>query len=249
MFAALTRLLPAASTMLRQIVAPVIATLIAAVLIQGYNRAFSGQLSQPRMAAVQAGSEQAALPAVAPTATADAIRVGAAQSLPVTDYITLYERAAPDRLSEKDGGREAAKDDAPIKLATPAAAPATAPAAAPAARAAPARSAAVQPAARQPRAPRAAAPIAATPPVTTSIAVAPVPAEPPPVIVAAPPQAYGIARQGANEPPVTEAPPPPRGALGAIANALSPSALFARAREFGQKIEQTGNDLLPNIRQ
>jgi hypothetical protein len=44
-------------------------------------------------------------------------------------------------------------------------------------------------------------------------------------------------------------PPPPQGALGAIVNTLKPSALFARAREFGERIEAAGNEILPNIRQ
>ena len=39
------------------------------------------------------------------------------------------------------------------------------------------------------------------------------------------------------------------GPIGMIVNTLKPSNWFARAREFGEKIEQAGNDILPNIRQ
>jgi hypothetical protein len=31
-------------------------------------------------------------------------------------------------------------------------------------------------------------------------------------------------------------------------NTLRPSSLFARAREFGERIEAAGNEILPNIR-
>ena len=41
--------LPAIRNFTRQIVPPVVATLLAAVLIAGYNRAFTGHLVQPRM--------------------------------------------------------------------------------------------------------------------------------------------------------------------------------------------------------
>ena len=44
MIAAVSRLAPAAAKFARQIVPPVIATLIAAGLISAYNRAFSGHL-------------------------------------------------------------------------------------------------------------------------------------------------------------------------------------------------------------
>ena len=49
MLAAAAQYLPAIRNFARQIVPPVIATLIAAVLIAGYNRAFTGHLVQPRM--------------------------------------------------------------------------------------------------------------------------------------------------------------------------------------------------------
>jgi hypothetical protein len=216
---AVAKFLPAATRFLRQIVPPVIATLIAAVLIQGYNRAFTGHLAQPRMG----GLTEAATTAPEPAPSGASV-VAKAPAAPATEYITIYERAEPDRLADKDDGREAGKEQAAIRVA-------------------PARAAAARPA----RVPALAA--APTVPVTTSIAVAPVAAEPPPVIVAAPPQTYALVPQGAQEQPVIEAPPAPRrGALGAIANALSPSALLSRAREFGEKIEATGNEILPNIR-
>ena len=41
----------------------------------------------------------------------------------------------------------------------------------------------------------------------------------------------------------------PQGPIGSIVNTLKPSTWFARAREFGEKIEAVGNDILPNIRQ
>ena len=44
-------------------------------------------------------------------------------------------------------------------------------------------------------------------------------------------------------------PPPPQGPIGTIANTLKPSTWFARAREFGEKIEAVGNEILPSIRQ
>lgn len=247
MIDAIVKLLPALARYSRQIVPPVIATLIAAVLIQGYNRAFSGQLKQPRMAAMQVDVQDA--PAIT------TVPMTKPPAPPATEYITIYERAEPDRIADKDDSREAVKDATPIRLAAIPAAPG-----APAVPvAAPARSTALAPAAKPVRAPHtpphtgsvaAMAPLAAPPPATASAAAAPVlSAEPPPVILAAPPQAYGMAPQNPQEPPVIETPPPPRGALGAIANALSPTALFTRAREFGQQIERTGNDLLPNIRQ
>jgi hypothetical protein len=84
---------------------------------------------------------------------------------------------------------------------------------------------------------------------------------PPPVIIAAPPSAstgkpYVTVPDRPYQRPTQEAtledvppPPRPRGPFGVIANTLNPSSIFARMREFGDKIEQTGNDILPNIRQ
>ena len=42
---------------------------------------------------------------------------------------------------------------------------------------------------------------------------------------------------------------PQQNAIGVIVNTLKPSSLFARAREFGEKIEAAGNEILPSIRQ
>ena len=42
---------------------------------------------------------------------------------------------------------------------------------------------------------------------------------------------------------------PPQSPIGTIVNTLKPSSLFARAREFGEKIEAAGNEILPSIRQ
>ena len=113
-------------------------------------------------------------------------------------------------------------------------------------------------------------PVYAQPPV----AVAPLPApavggapvvvaqppayEPPPVNAARPsyatvpdrqyPPQYPRPTQEANAeefPP----PPPPQGPLGIIVNTLKPSSIFARMREFGDRIEATGNEILPSIRQ
>ena len=41
----------------------------------------------------------------------------------------------------------------------------------------------------------------------------------------------------------------PPGMLGRIVNTLKPSSLLSRAKEFGDRIEQVGNDILPSIRQ
>jgi hypothetical protein len=96
----------------------------------------------------------------------------------------------------------------------------------------------------------------------TPVARPPVAYEPPPVITAAKPmvtvpdrpglrpayeaQAPGQIRQETQE----QAPAPQRpGMLGAIVDTLKPSSLFRSAREFGDKIEAAGNDILPNIRQ
>ena len=56
MLAALNDYLPATRNFLRQIVPPVLATLIAALLIAGFNRAFTTHLVQPRMAALHSES-------------------------------------------------------------------------------------------------------------------------------------------------------------------------------------------------
>src|ERR1044072_6851331 len=70
MLGAAARLLPATQNSPRQIVPPVVATLLAAVLIAGYNRAFTGHLVQPRMGMLHGdvvGTDEAPRPAgVAP---------------------------------------------------------------------------------------------------------------------------------------------------------------------------------------
>jgi len=47
MLGAAAQFLPAIRNFARQIVPPVVATLLAAVLIAGYNRAFTGHLAAP----------------------------------------------------------------------------------------------------------------------------------------------------------------------------------------------------------
>jgi hypothetical protein len=63
--------------------------------------------------------------------------------------------------------------------------------------------------------------------------------------------AYEAPVPGQVQPQQAEAPPPQQrpGVLGAIVDTLKPSSLFRSAREFGDKIEAAGNDILPNIRQ
>jgi hypothetical protein len=101
-------------------------------------------------------------------------------------------------------------------------------------------------------------------------------ASPPPVIVAAP-AATGIPAGNPNEAPMVTVPDRPRamqpqqqpypvdpqtqnneqqaqqqqpqGPIGTFVNAMKPSNWFARAREFGERIEAAGNDILPTIRQ
>ena len=60
MFAAVSRFVPLVVKSCRQIVPPVIATLIAAGLISAYNRAFTGPLQQPRLAALHQDAAEAA---------------------------------------------------------------------------------------------------------------------------------------------------------------------------------------------
>jgi hypothetical protein len=260
MFAAIIRLLPSATTILHQIAPSVIATLIAAGLISGYNRAFSGHLTQPRMAALnEAGAEPAAAPA--PTTTVAMTKPPAA---PATEYITIVERAGePERVAEKEPKAEAGKDQTLVKVA----APAPVPAARPAAVAAPAPRPEPRVAERHPNEPRlASVPVVVAPaaaPVTVapmaSPAVAAPSALPPPVmmappVAAAPPPMVTVPDRPRPASPTYEAqaedapPPRPQGPFGMIVNTLRPSSLFARAREFGERIEAAGNEILPNIR-
>lgn len=252
------QLLPATARFLRQVVPPVVATLIAAVLIAAYNKTFSGHLTQPRFSGLQ--TEASAAP-VAPPATP----VAAKPAAPVTEVITINEYVdAPERLADKDAGQEAAKDQAAIKVAadpTPprAVAPERAATSAPAPRPEPRRVASVehvQPmqapviAAHPLPAPAIAAPPMPAPVIVMAPVATPVAQEPPPVIAATPPMVTVPDRPNAR-PAEAQAEPvaPPHGPIGLIVNTLKPSNWFARAREFGEKIEQAGNDILPNIRQ
>ncbi|MGB9365375.1 MAG: hypothetical protein WCE79_05105, partial [Xanthobacteraceae bacterium] len=94
----------------RQIVPPVIATLIAAGLISAYNRAFTGHLQQPRMAALHQDTAEIASEPVA-------------KPLTPTGAVAIYDTIAPPaRLWEKEAKQEGGKDQT-IKVAEPAPAP------------------------------------------------------------------------------------------------------------------------------
>jgi hypothetical protein len=290
-------MLAATSKFLRQIIPPVIATLIAAVLIAGFNRAFSTHLTQPRLGGLNSPTsaeapDERVMPqpaaAVRPTWTAEAI-----------------DEPAPVREWQKGGAREAAKDPAGTRTAeTPPAAPPAPVVTRKEARAAESRQAeprqvesrqvesrqveSRQVATRQTQ--MVATPVTAPPP---PVVMAPPVVHGPPPIMMAPPVAAPVAvaapvivaapmrqdlprqdlpRQDlprdemvAAEPPMVtvpdrtrpqpqpqyadQQPAPPQGPIGAIANTLNPSTWFARAREFGEKIEAVGNEILPNIRQ
>jgi hypothetical protein len=296
MLAASAKFRPALAWFARQIAPSVLATLIAALVIAGYNRAFSGHLQQPRMSALHAAMDKAAgEPATPVAAEADT----AAKPKPA--WAQAVEIIAPtgdiERSFDKDDGREAAKDQSKLKVAdvAPAAAPvASRPVAvrqeqprqewreprvpepqvivvdprgvAPMAPMAPPPGgylAVQQPVVVQPMQPVAVAPAPMMVPVAQPVAgmpVAPPPVaqEPPPVIAAKPMvtvpdrpglrPAYEAQAPGQVQP--VEAPAQQRpGMLGAIVDTLKPSSLFRSAREFGDKIEAAGNDILPNIRQ
>jgi hypothetical protein len=281
MLAAASQLLPAAARFTRQIIPPVIATLIAAGLISAYNRAFSGHLQQPRMAALHQGPAEP---------QAEVIAVTPAKPLAATEAVAIYDNIAPPpRLWDKEGKLDAGKDQT-IRLAEPApvpvrtAAPRVEPKSEP--RAEQRHVAAVElppPAVRAPAPVVAAAPlVVAVPPSvvsppTSAPAVAAMPGVqdqrqpvyqpqyaqppyqqpqyPPPVLAAQPPVIMAQpmvtvpdkprpTEQAQAEPGV-----PPQGVFGRIVDTLKPSNLFARAREFGDKIEAAGNDILPNVRQ
>lgn len=262
--------LPAAAKFARQIVPPVVATLIAAVLIAAYNKTFSGHLSQPRFSGLQ--TEASAAPVAPPAAP-----VAAKPAAPVTEVITIDEYVdAPERLADKDAGTEAGKDQAAIKIAADPSPPRTATAErvaapAPAARPEPRRIAsvehvqpvpapvpviAVQPtpapviAAHPLPAPATAAPPMPAPVIVVAPAAPPVVQEPPSVIAATPPIVTVPDRPNMRSVQAQAEPPaPPNGPIGLIVDTLKPSNWFARAREFGERIEQAGNDILPNIRQ
>ena len=303
MFAASAKFRPALAWFARQIAPSVLATLIAALVIAGYNRAFSGHLASPRLSAVRAAMDK-----VTPTPEADAADTAARPKPTWTTQVV--EIIAPtgdiERSFDKDEGREAAKDQSKFKVADvpPAAVPAPVVPRAVVARPEPRQES--RPELREPRAPepqvvvvdpRGVAPIAPPPggylavqqpavvppsqpaPVAAAptipvarqpvaamppVAQPPVAYEPPPVITAAKPMvtvpdrpglrpayeqqapAPGQVQQEAQE----HAPAPQRpGMLGAIVDTLKPSSLFRSAREFGDKIEAAGNEILPNIRQ
>jgi len=218
----------ATSKFLRQIMPPVIATLIAAVLIAGFNRAFSTHLTQPRMAGLNtdAGTEPAGARLVA--------------ALPAHGAEFVIEIEPVQRQWEKGGMREAAKD-ATVRIAE----------AAPRTRRTEPRVAEMRPAeppvdSRQPEPYLAlaapvpivvAAPVVAAPPARAE----PAWAEPPMVTV--PDRARPLPDAHLEAPPA-----PPQSPVGMIVNTLKPSSLFARARAFGEKIEAAGNEILPSIR-
>jgi hypothetical protein len=310
MLAVTAKLLPAARGYARQIVPPVLATLIAALLIAGFNRAFSGHLVQPRMAALHGGSGETTRPIV--YAANPHEEAGIAAAAPVS------EPAVPERIFAKDDAREAGKDQTPLKVAT--AAPAVPAAAAPAPvtprivsrKAEPQaieqrqgveqRQSVEQRQVTEPREPRVAAvPVAVAPaPAPVVGAPAPVAGAPAPLITAPPvvvqpiaplvqqPIAPPLQAAPSALPPVAQEPPPVISAkpmvtvpdrpgpaypgyqqrapynqqaeqdlaplreprpLERFVDSLKPSSIFNRMREFGDRIEAAGNEILPNIRQ
>ena len=276
MFPAAAQLVPLAAKACRQIVPPVVATLIAAGLISAYNRAFSGHLQQPRMSALHEAT--AAADTAAPITTVLMNKPPAPPAPAVTETITIYEEAiAPERLAEKDTGEEAGKDQVTSKLAAeppPTPAPTPVRAAAPAPRVEPksephhvASLDLAQPAMRAPAPVVVAAPppvVAAAPATAPVIAVVPPvqqpsppliqqqpPYAPPPVIVGSAPMVTVPDRPNARsvEEAQVQPPAPARGPIGTFVHAMKPSTWFAAAREFGDKIEAAGNEILPNIRQ
>lgn len=262
MLDAISRLLPPVNKFLEQIWPSVVATLIAAGLISGYNHAFSGHLQQPRMAALHEAAGLAAPGAPAPTTTVP--KVKPAQET-ATEAVTIRDRTdEPARVLEKEASGELGKDQTAVKVAAPAPQPAPRPTnvANPVPRS--------EPRVVERRAePRVTGVPYVVPPAPQAVTVAPMAPPlaaaplPPPVIMAPPPVA--AAQPMPPMPPMPDRPyqrppydaqaedvpppPPPRGPIGAIVDTLKPSSLFARAREFGQRIEDAGNDILPNIRQ
>jgi hypothetical protein len=309
MLAASAKFRPALAWFARQIAPSVLATLIAALVIAGYNRAFSGHLQQPRMAALHAAMDKAT--ATQPTAAVETDAI----AKPKPAWTQMVEIIAPtgdiERSFDKDEGREAVKDQSKLKVADAAPAAAPAPSAprpvavrqeprqefrpelrqpeprqewreprepqvvvvdprGPAPMAPPPGGylAVQQPVVVQP-APIAVAPMAAPmvpvaqPPVAAMPVAPPVAQEPPPVIAAKPMvtvpdrpglrPAYETQAPGQVQQPQQQAEVPQQqqrpGVLGTIVETLKPSSLFRSAREFGDKIEAAGNDILPNIRQ
>lgn len=280
MLAAAARFLPAARGFVRQIIPPVIATLIAAVLIASYNHAFTGHLVQPRMAAMH--SEAGAAPVSNTVAVAKVPREAVAETVIETSIITEHA-VMPDRIFAKDEDREAGKDQT-IKLATSEpAAPAVTRIAArkaepqaleqrpaePRVHAAPANT---RPVAAAPLAPIGVAPVAVAPPAVPVLVGQPIgqpvgqplgqpmnqpiAQQPPPVITAKPmitvpdrQQRPVVTYDQQAEQELAPPQPPRQTVLGTVVETLKPSSIFARMREFGDKIEAAGNDILPSIRQ
>ena len=202
MLAAASRFLPAIRNFTRQIVPPVVATLLAAVLIAGYNRAFTGHLVQPRMGMMHGdviGTDEAPRPA----------GVATAKPREATDAIIVAEPVGvQNRIFSKDNDREAAKDDAALKTAAaPVAEPAPVEATAAAQPAPPvartlAKKAEPRVVERRPVEPRpyGAPVVVAQPPVI--VAQPPIAVVPAPVIASAPvAAAYPMQQPVAQEPP------------------------------------------------
>jgi len=319
MLAVIAKLLPVARGLSRQIVPPVIATLIAALLIAGFNRAFSGHLVQPRMAAMRDNTGQGTRPIVYAANPHEAVAV--------TEVDPFAEPAIRERIFAKGDAPEAGKDQTALKVATAPAVPVaprviarrtepvearpaeqpqrvasvpvvvSAPVAAPAMTAPPITVQSTAPVAQQPIAPIA-SPMAPQPmpqqqmpqpPVAQQpMAQQPLAQEPPPVIMAKPMvtvpdrprapypgQAYpNQAYPGPSYPNQTYpnqanpnydprqpygqqqaqadddyARPRERRPLERFVDAIKPSTIFNHMREFGDRIEAAGNEILPNIRQ
>ena len=245
-------MVPVLRTYMKQIIPPVLATLIAALLIAGFNRAFSGHLVQPRMAALHSDEETRPTPVKA-------------REIPAVEVANASEPTPPDRIFAKDNDREAAKDQPALKVAVATPTPAAAPASVTAAPiAAPATPRVVQ---RLPEPRVATAPLAPTPvpvvvapvqPVAPPVAIQqPFPQEPPTVIIGRP-MLTPVERprsQAQMQPPQQQAvqqeptqPAQPRG-FDRFVDSMKPSSIFDRMREFGDRIEAAGNEILPSIRQ
>jgi hypothetical protein len=273
MLSAAAKLVPATRSYLRQIIPPVLATLIAALLIAGFNRAFSGHLVQPRMAALHSNGADEAAPAAANTPKMR-------EAVPESIAITITEPVT-QRVFVKDNDREAGKDQTALKVAAAPAALPVPPPAAPRIATRKAEPPIAEPRQFEPRPlePRVAAvPVVVPPPVTVAPApviaapivaqpaapvapgtqpvapmMQPVAQEPPPVIAAKPMVTVPDRPRPAYEPQqpaeqgVAQAPAPRQNE--SFVDALRPSSIFNRMREFGDRIEAAGNEILPTIRQ
>jgi hypothetical protein len=316
MLAASAKFRPALAWFARQIAPSVLATLLAALVIAGYNRAFSGHLQQPRMAALHAAMDKVADEPAAPAAAATETPANSKPAWTTQVVEIIAPTGDLEHSFDKDEGREAAKDQSKLRVAdvTPAAAPTPVAPRPVAVRQEPRQEfrpelrqelreprvaepqvvvvdprgpvpmpppggylAVQQPVVVQPLQPAPVAvapmaapmvpiarqPVAAMPVAPPPVAQSPVAQEPPPVITAAKPMvtvpdrpglrpAYEAPAPGQVQPQQqAEAPPPQQrpGMLGAIVDTLKPSSILRSAREFGDKIEAAGNDILPNIRQ